>query len=789
MNEDKVKPVKDPDKKSPKKNCDYDAVKVRLKNIIKFKSMVPIIQKRVNITNEIWTEAYFLFNLLILDMLKSKKKIVINYNILERCILFVLNSENKVKKSKEDKEQHKTESDYIFKQLDEIYKKEYNNLTIDTNVAKYRDIKSIGRPFEYLSRQTIVNIKNHVQMNFIKFQKKYLMMLLLDFFNENKVRKNMRYSVVNFIQSNINNFSGKLVIKSERIKELLHKDIELYCKIINMAVDIIPQEMYKLPTSLRGKIRKGNLKANFTDGIQYYHLMIDYLEKNNMKRFPLLPQFTFKNKYIKFDSRLLSTIYNEWRFVVLRDVYKLNKRTIRYFLNICGKLSPTKYKEISNPDMYKGKCDFAKEKCLSDTEIKHILYLKKENLKHVKTKHDIPNDFQLTQIGIKDFERNFSDYRDRYFNFKQYNTSDKNPISFMTNGYGACILFESFERFKKPPTSLIKENDDQKINLDEYQKGKKFQKGLFDANDVYGSKNFLNSYHKIGIDPGNDVILYCQSESGKTIQIKKSYYNEISHITQNNKKIKKYIKESTIKDIYKKLTETNYKCTINLDMYKKYIEIYRSNRKDILDFYRQNKVMSLELDTFINKKKAIHTIVRKIVPKNNKVQSFRDNKNQYVDNELYDKVKCLPPLIAFGKGNGSITINNLKNNSPKGPVKTLAKELSRYCITIVTDEHNSSQCCNLCNEKLIHPTIKKKISRKVNDIILQKEVNHEVYRLCYCKNNIHPTTTSVDGVHKIWNRDYNASINILNIMTKKILGLPLGVFKKGSKSKKSSQAA
>ena len=74
-------------------------------------------------------------------------------------------------------------------------------------------------------------------------------------------------------------------------------------------------------------------------------------------------------------------------------------------------------------------------------------------------------------------------------------------------------------------------------------------------------------------------------------------------------------------------------------------------------------------------------------------------------------------------------------------------------------------------------------------INIEKEVNHEVYRLCYCKNNIHPTTTSVGGVHKIWNRDYNASINILNIMTKKILGLPLEVFKNGYNNKKSSHAA
>jgi len=777
MDEDTIKSGKDPDKKHIKEKHNYDTIKLKLKNIIKFKNMIPIIKKRINITNEIWTEAYFLFNLLILNMMKNNQKIVIDYSLLERCVLFVLNRTSRIKKSKKINDK-KNDMEYMLKELTKSYVTDYVQLG-DNCLTKYDKIKSIGKPFEYLSRQAIVNMKNHVQMNFTRFQKKYLMARLLDFFNQNKMKKNLRHSVTSFIQYHINNNTNKLSIKSERIKKLLYSDLELYIKIINMATEIIPCESNKLPTSLKGKINKTNLKNNFTDGLKYYYLMIDYLEKNEVKRFPLLPQFTFKNKYIKFDSRLLSTIYNEWVYSTIIEIYESNKQYIKHLL-IDGETPSRnikqKYCDLSNPEIYNTLSEFDNLTGISNSDIENIIFFKKENAKYIKSKYNIPDDCELNQIGIKEFEKNYAKYYKKCFNFGTIGGSNNNPISFMSNGYSICVLFEK-------PFSIKKEPID-KINLDEYQKGKKFKKGLFDADNVYGSQEFLDKYHKIGIDPGNDVILYCQSESGKVIRIKKSYYNELSHITSNNRKVKKYIKQSDIKDVYKQLSSTNYKCSINISIYKKYIEIYRSNRDNILHFYRQNKYQSLELDTFINKKKAIHTIVRKIIPKNMKCHSFDNLKNKYVDDEIYNKVRYLPPLLAFGKGNGSITISNLKNSGSKGPVKTLAKELSRYCITIVTDEYNSSQYCNSCkDEKLSHPTVLKKISTRINGIKLKKEVNQEVYRLCYCKNNIHQTTTSVTGVHKIWNRDYNASKNILTIMKNKILGIPLGVFKRCSKKK------
>ena len=66
-----------------------------------------------------------------------------------------------------------------------IYCKLGNN-----NLSEFKDIKSITRPFEYLSRQIVVNIKNHISMNFWNFQKRYIKDKILSKLTDMKLKKN-----------------------------------------------------------------------------------------------------------------------------------------------------------------------------------------------------------------------------------------------------------------------------------------------------------------------------------------------------------------------------------------------------------------------------------------------------------------------------------------------------------------------------------------------------------------------------------------------------------------------
>jgi len=327
--------------------------------------------------------------------------------------------------------------------------------------------------------------------------------------------------------------------------------------------------------------------------------MIKNLEDNDKKRFSLLPQLTLKMSYVKFDSRMISTIY---------DNFKLKK----------------------------------------------------------------------DKVGIKYFESNYKKFYKECFNFSKFKYSRiGNPISFSTNGYSVCVNFELEKELEdNNELDINQENDEiieQKentkkkkkdiiIDFNEINKDKKFKRGLFDSDNCIASSETLDKYHKIGIDPGNKTLLYCVSETGKKIEISKGYYNEISHITVNNLKNKNRIKEDNMTEIYNKLADTGYKKTIKLETYNKYIKVIRNNWDQIYNFYGKNNFQKLELDTFINKKKALHKIVRKLVPKNNKKHNFKEKDKIICSNADYNDIIKKPVMLVFGKGNGNITISNLKNS-------------------------------------------------------------------------------------------------------------------------------
>lgn len=370
------------------------------------------------------------------------------------------------------------------------------------------------------------------------------------------------------------------------VSDKLKKINNLYDYFVDID-DLITRFKNEIPESIKYKIYKDNLKKNYIDVLKYYHKILTYLETNNKKRFSLLPQLSLNLSHVRFDSRFISTIYDNFQT--------------------------------------------------------------KEN-----------------KVGIKYFEANYKDYYKQCFNLdklKAYKSA--NPISFTTNGYSVCVNFEI--------PKLINNNDNikndsiaeiTKINLNEEQKNKKFKRGLFEANNSYASEETLKKYHKIGLDPGSKTLAHCVSETGKQIIIKKGYYNEISHITRNNKKMKNNIKKGNIQQVYDELGKISYKKTIKLEEYNKFIIIIRENWNNIYNFYKKNSIQKLEFDSYRNKKKAINKLIRKISPKYGKKFTFNKKSKPLCSQKEFKKIIKKPVMVAFGKGNGKTTISNLRNSGP-----------------------------------------------------------------------------------------------------------------------------
>jgi hypothetical protein len=492
----------------------------------------------------------------------------------------------------------------------------------------------------------------------------------------------------------VNEKKEKLTIYSKKIAELPNLN-----ELTPLMKNLIEKLKNELPEKIKDKITDSNLKSNYVEVLKYYYNMLSYLERNNLKRFSLLPQLSLKYSYVRFDSRFISTIYDE--------------------------LQPKESK-----------------------------------------------------VGIKHFEANYKTYYEECFDFDKlkYNKT-ANPISFLTDGYSVCVNMEIDKRSidsktkNKPKKIETTKKTTKKNNLNTEQINKKFKKGIYESENCVASSDTLDMYHKIGIDPGNDSLLYCVSETGNIIDIRKSYYNKISHITKNTVKMRNHIKKHKMDDLYNLLSESGYKKTLNIDKYSKFITTIRSNWDKLFDFYKRNEIQKLELDTFINKKKAIHKIIRKIVPKN-KLHKFKFKKNNKLLCEKleYEKIIKKPIMLAFGKGKGDITISNLKNKGPCGPVKTLAKELGKFAMTVLVDEYNTSQVCPICNEcKVTHPIMKHKYKKSA------KIISKETYKLCYCSNNKKHPLNADDT--KLWfNRDYCGGLNQIHKMKLVLTNSNLGLY-------------
>ena len=526
-----------------KKDITYYAIKTSLNSLLKFDSWNKLIKDHVDMINKIWFETCFFFNLYILYNLENNTCPQFDKVTIQRCTLFVLGMQKTIRIK---------DNEYI--NMNNIYRDKYLPIG-NTTIKEYSKIKSIKKPFEFLSTQYMTNIENHAKLNFYKFQKKYLKAIVFAEFSKLNISKKIMYSILNCIQYHLNNNTTEICIRSKIL--LKFKDLKI---LVPLMKKIILNEKKNIPSIIINNITYSNLKANTNDVLLYYGKMIKYLEQEEKKRFSVLPQINFGYTYVKFESRYLSTIFDKW----IEDLQHEAKKT---------------------------------------------------NIDDIKNKYNI--NFDLKKVGIKEFEKNYKDFYKKCFNFDKFNLSrkngiDDNPISISTNGHSVCILFE------KKKIEESKNNGNKKINLDNNfidanKKEKQFKKGLFDADSCTATEDFLNKFNKTSIDPNNDVMLYCYDESGKRIKVTKGYYLEKSHIRINNNKMKKYIRNDKINLIYKEFSEIGHKKTASMMTYINFIKKFREHQDTLWYFYGQRKIKKLELDTYIHKKKAIHDIIRKIV--------------------------------------------------------------------------------------------------------------------------------------------------------------------------------
>jgi len=265
-------------------------------------------------------------------------------------------------------------------------------------------------------------------------------------------------------------------------------------------------------------------------------------------------------------------------------------------------------------------------------------------------------------------------------------------------------------------------------------------------------------------------MLYFVSETGNKLDITKGYYYDICNMKKNTTTKKELM--VTMEDINEKITETKYKKTLVLEEYMKYIELVHNNWEKIWNFYASDAVLKLNYKKYKDKKQGIKRIINKILPKDNKIrwQKYKPvcETSANGDKIITNKLEKLPKLFIIGKGNGNLTVSNVKGVSQKGAIKKVVYEISKRALVLLQDEHRTSMLCNECNELIVHP---KFVKKKENKIKKEENYNQRNHKLCVCTNTINH-----EGKHKLWNRDYNAAVNILIVGIRTLLNKDLGNF-------------
>lgn len=589
-----------------------------------------IIRRRVKKCNMILIEGIFLFNLYILHLCKFDFDISINSNTIRRCVRLLLRDSSSSRKGKNGDIPNQEEEDTLIS----IIFNQFNNLLFENRLDIFVDNEDATmKPIEYTCDVYFTNLIQHIETNFKRYQKKYLIAKLY-YLLDGKLSQAEIRAIIYKIQQHIN---GN--VEYNYISE--HK-LDRFTKIVNKTNEIrqiidgfISSEKYTLKSKIQYDIShektiKLTSKQNILEYLKYFHLILEELNTLGIGGFNIVPQFRPKIRHITFDQRILCPIYNEWKNV---------------------------------------------------------------------------------NIGTNMFKQNYNKYFDMMFNIRHMNkyrhllSTHPYITTFSTNGYEVSVHLEKIKTNRKKQKGFTKrKKKEQHLKIDfetEYKNWIKKQIGIksltFNVGDLKSTDDFiLDTFDLGGADIGNQVVIDIEMQNGMHKTINKNYLNDIAHVTINRKKLDDFKSEnSEMRVIDKKLSNCNTKTTDD-QTYIKYMQEIRDNWDAIWEYHTKDKIFAINFDSYVNKDKAISRVAREIIRDIKDKSTVPKRYIKYFDDEMFEKTKDRPILLAVGNGNGTGTISNTKGTSPKGSIKKLINELSKYCIIIQTPEPNTSKYCSEC---------------------------------------------------------------------------------------------
>jgi hypothetical protein len=689
--------------------------KVFLKQTLKHPSTQPIIDNSICKLSKIAYVTGMMFWYYISFCLINKLDFTITEKLLNRCTNMILIGSKPI-----------GDVDTEIVTLKDVYRR--HKETFD-KVPQYNFLGAT-RPMEYFNTGFLANIINHVQVNFYKFQKRYVKAYVEWFLRKTfksypnasleKPLKGKQVAVlVWLVQRTLNKSSEEIETDNKMMPP------ELLEKLLPHIKTMISKLLERLPEVLRDKVNHSNLKKNLSTSIRYFYHMSRVLTKLDKKSFSPVPRIGLHRHHFRFDSKYLCRIYNDWGRSMEDPETKDQQKPI-------GKTEFEKDYMWYRDQMF----DFTK------------FYDSKKKPPPITFSTDAVS-VSITLPGLADVGKTLLQQR-----------KERAEKSYAKRAI----------KVKKKKSVKVKPKKDRIISFD-----KELPKnGLFEAADVRASDKTLERVGIYGIDPNNKAMLACVKDNGDRVVVTKGEYNELSHITLNRKKKEKILEASPeIVKINAELSEFCIKSSSAI-AYNGYIDVVVNNWDTLWDYHLNPKLAQLDYDTYHHSKLAVAKLCRKIVGRK--------------------KNRKKPIILAIGKGAGNMTINNTKNSSAHGPIKRFIMALQLLVIVLLVDEYNTSKICSGCYERIkqgyTHHRMKYRTLMKkllVNNPDLAKKsyaykkrllgpekmqivVKRESHGLCCCQNRI-PLRA-----HRNWNRDHNSSRNMIDVAKRLLAGKDRGPY-------------
>ena len=309
----------------------------------------------------------------------------------------------------------------------------------------------------------------------------------------------------------------------------------------------------------------------------------------------------------------------------------------------------------------------------------------------------------------------FTPYWRKHFNLNAVETSTQTFRGCVTtDGYAVSVLINGLSNANPPsPGAFVPPSTE----------------------DIKSGKALVN-----GIDPGFSDVFTATNNQGKTVHYSSAQYYHDAYFNHSARRTKRWNTDTD-----KLVTAIPSGNTAILSSFKIHVRAYILALPRLLEHRRTKGYRRMRFLRFVMRQKAIKKMCDIIAPP---------------DEITY---------VGFGDWSGGGRSPISRRTS--GPLNAIKRELqSRDNVRFdLTDEHLTSVTCHGCGQRLINMKAKSTKYKNIGDGKKEKYVTHSrVHKVLHCKNS---DSRSSGRCGTTWNRDVNASKNILLITIAKLTGV------------------